>query len=204
MEAPKIHLSNAETEMMLSADIILTKNRVLEKIRLLLEEVQEHQLELIKEKDLKANEIFSVPPKISRGENYLGLPWLILDHPRVSRNDELFFIRSMFWWGRFFSSTLHLSGRHKNLCEENVAASYKDLRDHSIGMGDDPWVHHFEANNYRKIGTLTEREFRLRCSETKHLKIAINWPLNPWQEAPSKLFEQWKFLLGIAGQLPRR
>ena len=44
MEVSKIHLSSAETELMQNAEIILTKNRVLEKIKALLSPPGEHKL----------------------------------------------------------------------------------------------------------------------------------------------------------------
>ena len=90
MEVSKIQLSEAETELMQNAEIILTKNRVMQKMKSLLEEVQEQQL-IFARTYLKHHQEFIVSPKISRGENYLGLPWLILDYPRVSNGNNLFF-----------------------------------------------------------------------------------------------------------------
>ena len=121
MEGSKIQLSMAEEELMNNAEIILTKNRVLQKIKSLLEEVQEKQQQYVENnKNSFKEELFSIPPKISKGENYLGLPFLILDYPRVSTNEDFFFIRSMFWWGNFFSSTLQLGGENKERLQMNL------------------------------------------------------------------------------------
>ena len=49
-------------------------------------------------------------PKIAKGENYLQLPYVLLDYPRCFDKENIFAIRTMFWWGNFFSITLHLSG----------------------------------------------------------------------------------------------
>jgi hypothetical protein len=51
--------------------------------------------------------------KISRGENYQLLPYIILDYPSYFSRNNIFAVRTMFWWGNFFSITLHLSGDHK-------------------------------------------------------------------------------------------
>ena len=40
--------------------------------------------------------------KISRGENYRGLPYLILDYPAYFSQKDIFAFRTMFWWGHFF------------------------------------------------------------------------------------------------------
>src|SRR4051812_46777397 len=113
MQAPKIQLSATEMELIRNAEVILTKNRILEKVRRLLEEVQEAQLQVIKNNQWQDHPLFQLSPKISKGENYMGLPYLILDHPRIAQPEGLFFIRTMFWWGRFFSSTLQVSGLYK-------------------------------------------------------------------------------------------
>ena len=102
MQGSKIRLSDAEKELFSNAQIILTKNSIVQKTVLLLEEVQ---AVLVNENSLRNYQI-STSPKISKGENYLGLPYVILDYPRIANDDNLFFIRSMFWWGNFFSSTL--------------------------------------------------------------------------------------------------
>src|SRR5687767_11488510 len=112
MNETKIQFSNSEAEMMYNAEIILTKNRILEKVRLLFESLQE---EFVGFSSRQPNQqaLFDIPPKISKGENYEGLPYLILDYPRFFKPDNIFAVRTMFWWGNFFSTTLHLSGLQK-------------------------------------------------------------------------------------------
>ena len=204
MEDSKIHLSNAERELMQNADVILTKNRVLEKMKLMLEEVQLRQLAFTHQNNLSAKAPYIISPKISRGENYLGLPWLILDYPRMSGGDDLFFIRTMFWWGRFFSTTLHLAGSYKKELEERIGQSYEPLKDFSIGINDDPWAHHFEKDNYWHIGSMEAETFNELCRSRQHLKLAITWPLLKWEEASKNLYQRWEFLVGLSDQLPRR
>src|SRR4051812_18837239 len=52
--------------------------------------------------------------KISRGERYKELPYVILDYPRHFSKADIFAFRTMFWWGHYFSATLHLSGGIKD------------------------------------------------------------------------------------------
>ena len=200
MEVSKIHLSTAETELMQNADIILTKNRVLEKMKTLLEEVQEKQTALIeKYGSINKSGIFNIPPKISRGENYLGLPYLILDYPRHSTQNSFFFIRTMFWWGNFFSCTLHVARESKQQCESNIVGSYAALKDYYIATIDDEWVHHLQESDYKEINSLTEDEFAAACKRFDFIKIAYKHPLLEWQVAPSILFGKWKIFLSVCG-----
>lgn len=194
MQDSKIQLSHSEMELMQNAEIILTKNRVLEKMKALLEEVQQKQVDFIKENKTQ-NEIFTISPKISRGENYLGLPYLILDYPRQSSEQNFFFIRTMFWWGNFFSCTLHLAKGTKEEFKENIKQAYTGLKEYLIGVNIDPWMHHLEENNYGSIALLTKKEFEERCEKLDHLKIVGHYPLAEWKQASTNLYENWKFFL---------
>jgi len=198
MEVSKIHLSSAEIELIQNAEIILTKNRVLEKMRALLEQVQEKQIEFVSSNHLD-KEMFKISPKISKGENYLGLPYLILDYPRFSSENNFFFIRTMFWWGNFFSCTLHLSGNSKEKFNQKIKNSFFQLSHYFISVSNDQWVHHLGESDYREIKSMTKNEFDESCNNFNHIKIAGKHPLNEWQNAPSELFENWKLFLSVCG-----
>lgn len=194
-------LSGPEMELIGNAQIILTKNEIMVKIKALLEEV--HAEILWCEKSLlfeKYDEsLFTIPPKISRGENYLGLPYLILDYPRNFKGEHIFAVRSFFWWGHFFSSTLHLSGAYKSCFVSKIVPAYEQLAqaNYYIGIAEDAWQHHFEETNYVAIKALSVDDFSKCCYRQKHLKIATHWPLTIWNSAPPPLVESWKKLLAI-------
>jgi hypothetical protein len=199
MEVPKIQLSSAEKELMMNAEVILTKNMVLQKIRSLLNAVQEKQRGFSAIHATNNSEIFLISPKISRGEYYLGLPYIILDYPRMASANNFFFIRTMFWWGHYFSSTLHLSGTYKSAFRDKISASHSSLQHHYIGVNSDQWVHHFEEDNYKKVSSINEEDFRRRCADFEHIKIAAKWPLEKWENAVDGLYSNWKFLLNVCG-----
>jgi hypothetical protein len=97
-------------------------------------------------------EIFSQSGKISKGENYKGFPWMVLDHPRCFNRDDVFAYRSMCWWGNEISFTLHLSGKYKMMISD-LPGKIEQLRgkDYYICINDTPWHYHFEADNYLKL-----------------------------------------------------
>src|SRR5829696_5338071 len=114
-EQTKIQLLPAALELISSPEIILTKNAILQKLKSFLAEVQIKQLNILKDYSSHLpQKVLTTSPKISRGENYKGLPWLVLDNPRHFQHNNIFAIRTMFWWGNFFSITLHLSGNNKS------------------------------------------------------------------------------------------
>ncbi|HEU0109681.1 MAG TPA: hypothetical protein VFQ73_02340 [Flavisolibacter sp.] len=195
MEESKIQLSVAEMELACNAEIILTKNRIINKTIALFETIQDVMLEVEK----NDTGIFYVSPKISKGEYYLGLPYVVLDYPRLSASKDLCFIRTMFWWGHFFSSTLQLSGAHKQQFTLNVTKAYSMLAGnyYYIGVHKDPWQHHFESDNYQAIANLSQQQFQAIVLEQQHIKIAAKWPLQEWNKAASKLLYSWKLLTGL-------
>lgn len=187
MTRAKIQLSPAEQQLITNAEVLLTKNRVLAKIKGMLEDVQE---QLVEQAETFSNvHVFQVSPKISRGENYLGLPYLVLDYPRVFQQQGVFAIRSFFWWGRFFSSTLHVSGTYKETFLPKLQAAFATFSKHHIGINADPWQHHFEPGNYQPIATLHEADFKKILHQQAHVKIAAALPVAEWEQAPAFLLQ---------------
>jgi hypothetical protein len=196
MEGSKIHLSATELDLVNNAELILTKNAIIKKTVALFETIQDVILEQHK---TNSNKFYSVLPKISKGENYLGLPYVVLDYPRISHNNNLCFIRTMFWWGHFFSSTLQLSGIYKEQHINHIASSYNQFctNNYFIGINTDPWQHHFEETNYRTIASFSAKEFETVLHEQPHIKIAAKWSLKEWNLAATSLLKSWKFLAGL-------
>lgn len=135
--------------------------------------------------------IFHIPPKISRGENYLGLPYLILDYPRVFDHENSFAIRSFFWWGNFFSSTLQLSGVYKEQFLSKIEAALLTFSKYHIGINADPWQHHFDRRNYVPVDTLQYGDLKKLLYEQVHLKLATKLPVENWPEAAPFLLRNW-------------
>src|SRR5688572_32501219 len=139
---PKIQLSPLEMELVTNSDWILTKNGIIEKVKELFGRLQLRQETVLSS---LPEEVRQVSAKISKGENYKGLPWLVLDQPRLFTRDKIFAVRSFFWWGNFFSSTLHLYGNYKTAYQQRVIAAFSLLQQngYSVCVNDDPWEHDF-------------------------------------------------------------
>jgi hypothetical protein len=195
MDGAKIRLSDAEMELLLRADWILTKNRILQKSMQLLGIIQEnyaHHLHQLS-KSLPA-ELFAVAAKISKGENLRGLPYQVLDYPRLFERENVFAIRTLFWWGNFFSITLQLSGKYKVLFQKNILSNYSYLRanEYHCCISDDPWLHHFEKDNYIPLGEMDEDEFKDQISDRSTIKVAAKIELTQWDKSPEWLQEKFE------------
>lgn len=195
MEQAKIQLSAAEMSLVCNAELILTKNNILQKTKSLLEHLQAR----MQQEAFIHTALQETAPKISKGENYLGLPYLVLDYPRLFGHANIFAIRSFFWWGHFFSSTLQLSGSWCRQYAPALAAAYPQLVHHQyyVQVGNDPWAHHFSPDNYRPVAAFSAPAFEAYCTERVQIKIAARWPLEIWPDAANNLWESWRFLLGV-------
>ncbi|MFI5188026.1 MAG: hypothetical protein ACHQF0_14950 [Chitinophagales bacterium] len=190
----KIHLSSLEMDLMNNSDWILTKNNILKKAEQLLGDVQQNIFDYTKLnlKRLPA-EVTSIFPKISKGENYNGLPWRMLDYPRYFEKENIFAIRTLFWWGNFFSTTLHLSGKYKQNYSDPVIRSYEDLYkdDFYCCISDDQWHHHFEKDNYLQVKELTLKEFTDLVQVRSFIKLSCKISFAEWDNSIKLLSENF-------------
>jgi hypothetical protein len=191
VDRTKIRLSPEEEELVATADWILTKNRVIQKINQLLSNVQTSQQQLLQSCATLEKEVLTSSPKISKGENYKGLPWLVLDYPRYFNKEDVFAIRTFFWWGNFFSITLHLSGKYKVKYEKKIIRSFESLKekDFSVCINEEQWEHHFEASNYLPVSGMNQLHFEERIHNGSFIKLAKKIPLKQWDDVEKKLLE---------------
>jgi hypothetical protein len=185
MDKAKIRLSKEEQELVNNAGWILTKNGIIQKAKLLLEQVRNDQQAFIESHaGLLPEEVVQIPPKISRGENYRGLPWLMLDYPRHFERHNHFAIRSMFWWGNFFSSTLHLSGTYKKRYEVRLQEYVsRPGNDWFICINENEWEHHLEADNYLPLESMDPSRIREYFYQKEFIKLTKTYPLTRWDHA---------------------
>ena len=198
MDTTKIRLSPEEGALVISADWILTKNSVIQKTIQLLASLQTQQeILLLTYKGILPGEIINSSPKISKGENYKGLPYLVLDYPRHFNKKDTFAIRMLFWWGNFFSGTLHLSGIYKRMYEEKIIQSFETLKTEgfSICINEDQWEHHFEITNYLPLHSLTAYQFEEMINRKPFIKLSKKISLDQWNSAEKRLLEIFSQLI---------
>jgi len=200
MNAAKIRLSAKEMELITNADWILTKNGILQKVNQMLGHLQ--QLQQLHLQSITANfpaAALQSSPKISKGDNYLGLPYQVLDYPRCFHQSDILAVRTLFWWGNFFSITLHLSGEYKKIAETNVIAAFPFLKETGFYycINDDPWEHHFQENNYQPVAGLNQNGFETAVRSKSFIKLAKKIPLEKWEEAETILLVYFKEIASI-------
>jgi len=200
MSEAKIRLSQKEIEMVSNADLILTKNSILQKVNQLLASLQaKQQYHLESLSNQLPSQVISSSPKISRGENYNGLPYLMLDYPRYFEKENICAIRTMFWWGNFFSITLHLSGIFKKETEGKIITAYTLLKEKGYysSINADQWQHHFEKDNYIPLTEISNTVFENIIREKPFIKLANKIPLQEWDDAEDVLLIYFKQIVEL-------
>ena len=196
----KVQLSPLEMELVTNANWILTKNNILQKVMDLLGTVQYQQQEYLQISSLHLPaEVIQTSAKISKGEKYQGLPYMILDQPRYFNKENIFAIRHLFWWGNFFSSTLHLAGDYKLQNEQKLIKALDLLKNERlfICINPDPWEHHFEEGNFVPVSSFHNKEPERIILDNPFIKLSRKIPLKDWNSVTKNLFETFRLYVSL-------
>jgi hypothetical protein len=179
-----------ELDYLHNTDFLLTKRKLTEQLQHILSLSQQQIKQAIADSkaSLPAN-CLQRAGKISRGENYRGLPYLILDYPRLLAKNNVFSFRSMFWWGHFFSCTLHLQGQslqlYRSQLQENILEKATALpADTWICVNNTPWEYHYEPSNYKLLKKALPEELRLLL-DREFVKLSRKMPLQQYEQLPA-------------------
>lgn len=187
-----------EMQLVTDAQVLITKNIIIQKVYELFGQLSEEYKKELSDKFPSGKNLIS--PKISRGENYLGLPYVMLDYPRQFGKKDVFAIRSFFWWGNFFSITLQLAGGYQQQFASSIeqAINKRYFTDWHMGSQKNKWEHHFENDNYIPV----EEGMQPNFSQNPFLKLAKKIPLTKWDDANSFFIESFKLLVETLTTMP--
>jgi len=216
MDAAKVQLSKEEMALVSDPGWILTKNSIMARAVALLAGLAEEQQAVSGRLEAVSHELRAASyklqaasqglntlpanwdtPKISKGENYLGLPYVILDYPRLFTREHVLAIRTMFWWGHYFSVTLHLKGRYKKLFLPVIAQHGQQLADAGfhISISEDEWRHELTVDNYRPLAEAASYKLQAASEGHPFLKLSATCGLDKWNEAPEVLMGLFQLLI---------
>lgn len=185
---------------------ILTKHRIIEKVYALFGQTAEILQQRVAAQTALPEAARSSTPKISRGENYRQLPWVMLDYPRVFSKTDTLAIRTFFWWGQGFSVSLQVSGCWQPALEAALREQGNALAEKGywICVHHEPWEHAFEPGNLIPLGDwMAGQEKR---EEMNFIRLARPWPLSGWDAAQDFILQTAQDLLDLLknNQAPSR
>ena len=136
--------------------------------------------------------------KISRGENYLSLPYVMMDCPKIFGRDHVLAIRTFFWWGRFCSITLHAKGIYKPLVIRNLSAT-TCLRQSRFcyAIAGDEWNHDVMSDDYTPLPKLFSAAFLTDLRGSPFIKLSSKLDFEQWNIMEEQLYELFLMLIGL-------
>ena len=137
--------SEEELSLMSNAKVLLMKRQVIRKVSDDFSKLESEFKKILgNTAGLKLPEgTLQKAGKISRGENYKGLPYLVLDYPRLMNKEQILNIRLLFWWGHYYSMSLHLAGKAWHQYKSPVINSLAIRSSHRqfVQYKGSPWEH---------------------------------------------------------------
>lgn len=198
MSKTKIVLSAKELDMVNDSEWILRKQAIIQQVYVLLESVIEDVDTLLLPPWQSISDQQSLSPRIFKGENYLGLPYVTLDHPRFFESENTLTIRTMFWWGNFMSVTVHAGGMYKEKVLNKIAGLTASLRDGLyICIHESQWHHHFQTDNYVLLKDISVEQMGEIKTQRNFIKLAYKLSLQQFNELQHLLLKHYQMLAEI-------
>lgn len=191
-------LSPRELAIVNDAEFILTKHKIIQQVFALFKE----QVPFIQEQfqNIWRALVFADGlPKISKGEQYRGLPYVVMDYPAVFEKNDRFAVRTIFCWADAFSVTVHVRGKYKDLLKDRML---KNIVSHHnlplyVAVNEKEWEHHFDEDNYLPIQQFTVTALATHFESLPHIKIALRYPLAQWNEMEQHLQEAYVIIASL-------
>lgn len=192
-----LRLSSEERQLLLDERFILTKQSILAKTEKLFGDLSEVFRQQVREKNMHDEDCMRLTPKLARGENYYGLPWVMMDYPRLFTKTDVCAIRCFFWWGHYCSITLHLSGHYQKRYQARIFDFLEDdkERDWMFSVAKDPWQHVISREHYYP-GDQAGHFFH-EWQLSPYLKIAKKIPLAEWDQLDDFFIGNYVLLLSL-------
>lgn len=199
MNDSKIQLSEEEMQLVNNSHWILTKHGIIEKVYRLMGAASLQMQSVVETSHYPwPEEMRQASPKISKGEKYGGLPYVVLDYPRFFSKEHVFAIRSFFWWGKYFTVTLHVKGSFlQQFGDKIMQAVVKDqLPGFHISYAGDEFNFDLEQENYSLLHNGKETFFPV-AGRTPFLKISKRISFEHWDTAQQEIVETFRHFIAV-------
>jgi len=200
MNATKVQFSTDELALVEDPKWILTKNNIIIKVCDLFSEIAEEMKQVVLTTKLP-EEIIQTTSKISRGENFKGFPYVVLDYPRLFTKENVFAIRTLFWWANYFSVTLHLKGNYKRLFLDKIKDNLPVFSklDFYININANEWQHELHESDYTQLKYVDRGLLGNNFLQHDLLKLSVKLELNQWNRLQKPVLEYFSTIVQVLG-----
>jgi hypothetical protein len=185
MRKSKNKLTKHELEFASSVKYPLLKAEVMRKVSQLLQQTGT----LLQNEVTINNSTQPLEYKITKGENYQHMPYMVLDYPQIKQAEFPLVCRTMFWWGHYF--TFNLIVRTDTLQLLPTAAALGALKHTLVLVGDDLWEQDVHGEAYAKLHKLSIKQLLKRTETKTHLKLTRKIALKHFADVPHKALQTY-------------
>ncbi len=199
-QVSKITFSSEELDAITHPDFFYIKHAAMQKVMELLNETQRSLSEIVLSHQHISGHTNIESPKIFRGENYRHLPYMVLDYPRKFSAETVFAFRTMFWWGKEFSFTLHLQGEALNHYRKIISEKVSTMKgnDFYFCINKTPWQYYFENDNYLPLDELLDDDqFKEQLQTNEFFKLSRKLPVKDFKRVPEYAEKTFSLLLKV-------
>lgn len=186
--------STQEIDIATDPITLLIKNRIMEKTVSLMGEIEQLLFVQLSNTNLPP-EINLNNGKISKGENYKYLPYVMLDYPGYFTKKNVFALRTMFYWGNFISITIHLKGNFLINYSENIIRALSELPNIYFNVNNTEWEYDYNPSNYILLADLNSKERQYQINEHGFIKLSLKWPIAEIHNSKVEITKFMKALL---------
>lgn len=166
MRKSTINLTKKELLFAGSAEYPLTKQIIIKKLIKTLQDItpgvaeKHHNLLLINKNE-------PIAGKLSRGDNYRGMPYLVMDTPQIKGQDFPVLFRMMFWWGHYFVLHFYIKKEHTtNLNINGLKGSYINKSDKKL------WENDLDHKSWIKLKDLSTKKLGAIADQNNYIHLA--------------------------------
>ena len=129
---------------------------------------------------------------------------MVLDYPRRFSAETIFAFRTMFWWGKEFSFTLHLQHAALEHFRDRIATNISKLQGKQFYycVNKTPWEYTFEPDNFQPLDILlNEPGFSDRIIQATFIKLSRKIPIRDFDNVPHYSTETLRELILVLNSM---
>jgi len=165
--------SEQELALVFNANFIYQKNKLLQNVSILLGELAGTLQDKMLPLRLKFNaELLDKSGKISRGEQYKGLPYLVLDAPFLIKGKEFLICRTLFWWGNYITFNILIKGSYFKSNTLDLMDKLKMNQGILFLKGTDLWDNDLSSSGYEEVNDSNISEIANQFNDFGFLRLS--------------------------------
>ena len=171
-----------------SKEYPLTKHRIMKTMTFLFDELGHRLSDQFNNFDYLTGSDY----KITKGENYNFMPYVVLDFPKMIGHKFPIVCRTIFWWGHYFTANLIID---TELIDVTIFYKNKStLKKTYVLIGENLWDNNLQSGNYILINKLSIADLTILIENRNYLRLSHKIKLSQINDieiiAPS-IYNNW-------------